>query len=211
VLVQTLVEGRAAADVLVGEPRRRAEVIGALSTWLERWNRATVTAAPALDRIEDELRHPARELGDALPAGYLDWLAERGDELADGELPVVARHNDLTMWNVRLDGSSEIGVLDWADADRGLPLTDLFYALADAAAACDGYRDRVAALQGALGEIAPLRDRLRESVGLSAEAAELAFHACWLRHARNDQRTDGDGQFLRIMRWVAARALEDSR
>jgi hypothetical protein len=208
-LVETPVEGSAAAELLRRAPQRLPEVAGAVSAWLESWNRATLTSSPAPDRIERELLKPAEELQEDLPADYRSWLIARTDPLAGGELPVVARHNDLTMWNVRLDGSGALGVLDWADADEsGLPLTDLFYALADAAAACDGYRNRVAALRGSLGTIAPLRERLGASLGLSDELVELCFHACWLRHAETERRMGGDGQFLELARWAAERALE---
>jgi hypothetical protein len=207
VLVETLVGGRSAGELLTRKPGRFADVTGAIADWLERWNGATATAAPP--PLETELLAPARELAGDLPGGYVEWLAARCAALAESELPLVARHNDLTVWNVRLDGSGALGVLDWADADAGLPLTDLFYAVADAAAACDRYRDRVAALRGSLDAAAPLGERLRASLGLSAEAADLAFHACWLRHACNEQRVHGDGQFLEIMRWVAQRALEE--
>jgi hypothetical protein len=115
------------------------------------------------------------------------------------------------MWNLRLDAGAPIGVLDWADAeDSGLPLTDLFYAVADAAAACDRYRDREAALRGSLAAVAPLRERLCRNLQLSPDVAELCFHACWLRHASNERRVNGDGEFLAIMRTVAREALEAS-
>jgi hypothetical protein len=214
VLVQTIVPGRPAADVLARSPGQFDELVETLCVWLERWNRATATTARGLDVLEAELLRPARELQEewdaALPDGYGDWLAARVDGLTDAPLPVVARHNDLTMWNVRLDGDSGIGVLDWAEADMGLPLTDLFYGVADAAAACDRYRDRVAALRSGLGTITPLRERLQASLGLSDEVVELCFHACWLRHALNERRMCGDGQFLEIARWAARQALGES-
>jgi hypothetical protein len=211
VLVQTVVPGRPAADVLARSPGHFDELVETLCVWLERWNRATATTARGLDVLEAELLRPATELreewGAALPDGYGDWLAARVDRMAGAPLPVVARHNDLTMWNVRLDGDAGIGVLDWAEADMGLPLTDFFYAVADAAAACDRYRDRVAALQSGLGRIAPLRERLQASLGLSDEVVELCFHSCWLRHALNEHRMRGDGQFVEIARWAARQAL----
>jgi hypothetical protein len=211
VLVQTVVPGRPAADVLARSPGQFDELVETLCAWLERWNRATAATASALDALEAELLRPARELEEEwdapLPDGYRTWLAARVERVADARLPVVARHNDLTMWNVRLDGDSGIGVLDWAEADMGLPLTDLFYAAADAAAACDGYRDRVASLRSRMGALTPLRERLRASLGMSDEIVELCFHACWLRHALNERRMRGDGQFLEMAQWAARRAL----
>ena len=216
VLVETVVSGRTAADVLMRSPGRFAEVVGALAGWQERWMGAT--AAMSGSRLEQEVVTPATELAAKLPHGYRSWLAARCDALAGSEPALVARHNDLTMWNVVLDDRGAIGVLDWAEAeDAGLPLTDFFYAVADAAAACDGYRDRLAAVRscfipgGARADaIAALQGRLRASLHVSAEALDLSFHACWLRHARNEQASASasEGPFLEIVRWLARRAME---
>jgi hypothetical protein len=122
------------------------------------------------------------------------------------------------MWNVLVDAQGAIGVLDWAEAEHaGLPLTDFFYAVADAAAACEGYPHRLEAVRACFepggtrsDHVALLQERLRESLQLSPEAVELAFHACWLRHARNEQRSANapEGEFVAIARWVARRAMD---
>jgi hypothetical protein len=214
VLVETVVGGHPAARALLRSPRRFAELAGAIAGWLERWNGRTreIPARP----LDTELLDLAGEL--ALPDSYRSWLAERCRGLAGSEPPLVARHNDLTMWNVLVDGQGTIGVLDWAEAEpAGLPLTDFFYAIADAAAACDGYRDRLGAVRACFAPggqrvdlVAPLEERLRTSLGLSAEAAELCFHACWLHHARNEQRSGEDGPFREIARWLARRPGEST-
>lgn len=211
VLVETVLSGRPAARALMRSPGRFAELAEAIAEWLERWNGRTREVPTSARRVDTELLDPASEL--ALPDAYKSWLAERWRALADGQPPLVARHNDLTMWNVLVDGRAPIGVLDWAEAEpAGLPLTDFFYAIADAAAACDGYRDRREAVRACFAPggqrvdlVAPLGDRLRTSLGLSAEAAELCFHACWLQHARNEQRSGEDGPFREIARWLAHR------
>jgi hypothetical protein len=120
------------------------------------------------------------------------------------------------MWNVLLDRKGTVGVIDWAEArDAGLPLTDFFYAVVDAAAACEGYADRLGALRGcfegggARADAAmALRERLRLSLGLSVQAVELSFHSCWLRHAANELRASpsADRPFLEIVRWLARQA-----
>ena len=47
-------------------------------------------------------------------------------------MAITAAHNDLTMANV-LTSREGIGILDWeAAVADGLPMTDLWYALADA-------------------------------------------------------------------------------
>jgi hypothetical protein len=121
------------------------------------------------------------------------------------------------MWNVVLVNRGGIGVLDWTEAkEAGLPLGDLFYAIADAASACDGYRSRLDAVRACFlsggsraGTVVPLRDRLAAVLGLSPEVTELAFHACWLRHAATEQRStrSESGSFLEAARWLAMRTI----
>ena len=214
VLVETVVGGSPAARELMRSPGRFAEVAGAIAEWLERWNGQARGSPASARRLETDLVDLAREL--ALPDAYRSWLAERCRALAGTELPLVARHNDLTMWNVLVDGRGTIGVLDWAEAEpAGLPLTDFFYAIADAAAACDAYRDRLESVRSCFAPggrradlVKPLWESLRTSLGLSAEAADLCFHACWLHHARNEQRSGEDGPFREIARWLARRSGE---
>jgi hypothetical protein len=210
VLVETPVDGRSAARVLAQRPERFYDVVGRVADWLGRWSAAT--AQPAMlpaDRLERELlRHD-------LPPSYRDWLAERAAALQGTSIPLVAAHRDLTMWNLRLGSGGALGVLDWAEAQPdGLPLTDLFYAVADAAAACDGYGNRLAAVRSCFEPggartptVAPLCERLRVVLELSPEMAELCFHACWLHHAANEARGDSARRpFAEVVRWLAQRA-----
>jgi hypothetical protein len=222
VVIQAPVSGRLAAGLLMRSPGRFGDTAGSLTEWLERWNRATVQTTSAGGHLERELLEPATELATAFPGGpaYRDRLAARCAEVAGAELALVARHNDLTMWNVLLDRRGGIGVLDWAEAEEaGIPLTDFFYAVADAASACAGYPSRLAAVRGCFcaggaraPTVAPLQERLRASLGLAPAALELGFHACWLRHAVNEQRAGGGpgAPFLEIVRWLASRELERS-
>jgi hypothetical protein len=218
-LAETILDGDPAAELLGRSPVRFDAIAGAVAGWLERWQSATARPTRiAAGLIEGELLAPLAELEGELPdaGAYRDWLAARCAAIAGSEIPLVATHNDLTMWNVLVDRAGSIGVLDWAEAqDAGLPLTDFYYAIADAAAACDGYRDRLTAVRDCFtpegrraGDVAPLQDRVREALRLGPETAELAFHACWLHHAANEQRTGGDGSFLEIVRWLARRAAE---
>jgi len=94
-----------------------------------------------------------------------------------------------------------------------LPLLDLHYAVADAAAAARGYTDRAGAAcasfspGGALaGHARAAQARLAHTLDLTNEVAALCFHACWLHHADNEQRSpppDGQMPFLEILDWVA--------
>ena len=218
-LAETVLDGSPAAEVLARSPARFEEVAGAVTGWLERWQRETAQPARvAVNLLERELLDPLAELEAELPdaLAYRDWLAARCAALAGREIQLVATHNDLTMWNVLLDRRGTLGVFDWAEArEAGLPLVDFFYAVVDAAAACDGYRSRLDALRGCFepggaraGTTAALRERLRASLGVDTEVAELGFHACWLQHACNERRVRGGDGFLEIARWLARRATQ---
>jgi hypothetical protein len=210
VLVASPLAGRPAARALLTAPERFAEIAGRIGAWLERWGTATArpTALPAGWLEHDLLR-------DRLPPSYRAWLADRSAALAGTTVPLVAAHHDLTMWNVRLGEGGSLGVLDWAEAQvDALPLTDLFYAVADAAAACDGYRSRVAAVRSCFepggaraATVGPLVERLRAALDLTPAAAELCFHACWLRHAGNERDANAtERPFAEVVRWLAHRA-----
>jgi hypothetical protein len=218
-LAETVLDGSPAAEALARSPARFEEVAGAVADWLARWQRETAQPTRVtVSLLEQELLNPLAELEAELPdaLSYRDWLAARCAAVAGREIELVATHNDLTMWNVLLDRRGALGVLDWAEArEAGLPLVDFFYAVVDAAAACDGYRSRLDALRGCFepggaraGTTAALRERLRASLDVDPEAAELGFHACWLQHACNERRVRGGEDFLEIARWLARRAAQ---
>ena len=212
---ETVVPGRPAADVLLNGPGRADEITAAVVGWLERWNATTARRDEAgAHTLMDRVIAAADALSSQLPeaASYRRRLAKACAEIRNSEVPLVAAHNDLTMWNVMVDPTGSIGILDWADAEpAGLPLTDFFYAVADAAAAAQGYRSRLHAVQACFpsprtgaGQVAALRGRMVAAAGVSPAAAELCFHACWLGHARNEAREEGgSGEFLEIVRWLA--------
>ena len=218
-LAETILSGEPAARLLARSPGRFGEVAGAVAGWLESWHQATARRTRgSISVLERDLLAPLSEIEAELPgaAAYRDWLAARCVAVASTEIPLVATHDDLTMWNVLLDRKGTVGVIDWAEArDEGLPLTDFFYAVVDAACACDGYGDRLGALRGCFegggaraDAAVALRERLRLSLGLSAQAVELSFHSCWLRHAANELRASPSANrpFLEIVRWLARQA-----
>jgi hypothetical protein len=218
-VVESVVPGSPAAEVLRRSPVRFVELATGIATWLERWNVSTAQAKGASAvRLREELLDRAGELEPLIPGGraYRSWLAERFTALEGRDLPLVAVHNDLTMWNIVLDEHGSIGVLDWAEAEEhGLPLTDFFYSMADAAAACEDYEDRLDAVRSCFlpdgaraAVVLPMQQRVAAALGLAPPAAELSFHACWLRHAHNEQRAGrvGDDSFLSIVRWLARHA-----
>ncbi len=126
----------------------------------------------------------------------------------------MSAHNDLTMWNVVLDESETIGVLDWETAEpSALPLGDFFYAATDAVLAADRSANRLSAFESCFGAegshtavVASLQQEVAQATQIEAQLAELAFHACWLRHAANEAAAGSGGrQFLDIARWLAQR------
>jgi hypothetical protein len=221
VLAETVVPGRTAADVLIKDPGRVHDITEALVRWLERWNAATTRAQQGSARtLAGEVLGAADSLRDLLPEGaaYRRRLADACAGIQDSDIPLVAAHNDLTMWNVMAGADGSIGILDWADADHaGLPLLDFFYAMADAVAASRAYRSRLQAVQACFpsartgeGALAAARSRMAASVGVSPAAAELCFHACWLGHARNETGRGGEsGEFLEVARWLARMPLTE--
>jgi len=200
-LVESVVQGRPVSSQMT--PSRFPAYLGELVGWLERWNVATAQPRP-LTRAELD-----RTVGAPLRALELDgsdrWLRAEGRTL-----PFVAAHHDLTTANVLVgDG---LGIVDWDSAEAtALPLTDFFYAAADARAAADGFRDRVEAFARTFSadgtpaaDIEALQARLVAALGLEPEIVQLCFHACWLRHAANELAQSGAGPFVEIATRVAA-------
>ena len=149
VLVETRVDGEIAATRLMRRPALLEGLLADVCGWLERWGVATVRQGPlSREQLERELPAPAEAVAPLLPGGadYLAALRERCDRLAGATVPLCASHNDLTLWNVLLDGDGGIGIVDWEAAEEAAPpLKDFFYAAVDAVAATRGYRDRPAA------------------------------------------------------------------
>ena len=217
VLLQTVVDGRTVASLLASRPNSFLDTMERLVVWLERWNVATLTIRP-LDRelLDREILAPAALLAPLLERGkeYQDWLTMRCAMVRGLRVPFVATHNDLTMWNILLDEQGGLGVVDWESArEEGFPLADFFYAVTDAVAAAQGYSDRPQAFLACFtpnGAYAPavrrfLR-RLRNSVEISDDIADLCFHACWLHHAANEHRFSGSSAprpFLKIVQSLA--------
>lgn len=195
-LVATGVEGRPASVLLAERPDRRDALVGRIADWLLRWNLATAAEATlSRELVEREVLAPARGVGTLVPE------LERLARAAEGRpVRLVAAHNDLTTANVLVARDGHLAVVDWdTAAPRGVPLTDLFYAVADAEAATRGFTDRVAVTSG------EHEQRFRDALGLDDAVADLCFHACWLRHAANESlRDQRERPFLEIARTVAA-------
>ena len=207
VAVQSEVAGRPAALLLAAQPRLLGRVVEAIARWLERWSAATARRTPLTRALlERELLAPAAALEPELRGGreYVEWLGQKADAADGMSMPFVSAHQDLTMANVLVRDDGAIGVVDWATAaEEALPLGDLLYALVDAHAAAGRYADPAASFAACFapdGLAAEPLARLAARLELDAAAVELCFHACWLRHARNEaSRPEGTRPFLRIL------------
>jgi hypothetical protein len=209
--------GRSAAAVLASAPRRLLPVARELADWLARWNAATASRTLASAEMLDELVHGpvGRLAGDGSTSeAYVRALAALAARLQGQAVVVVAGHGDLTMANV-LTGGPTLSILDWESAIAGgLPLADLWYALADAVARAGRvpHASAVEALVTGARPAPPALARLpaqhAAALGLSADEAALAFHACWLGHAEDElRRGDGERRFADVVRTVATRRL----
>jgi hypothetical protein len=146
---------------------------------------------------------------------YVDWLIELGGRVVGTRFARTAAHRDLTMWNLLVSPSGELGALDWGEAkSQCLPLGDLAYSIVDAVAAVWRYRSRPEAFTACFGRgrgeadanrwLRHLSARLR----LSSEVQTVCFHACWLGHAANELHHDSGqpGPFVTIVSRLAAEA-----
>jgi hypothetical protein len=214
-LAEEVIAGERVAGLLRRRPDRLAGVLQEIGDWIAGWHEQTRVTRPfSADDLERFVLAPMRAAAPLLPAGtdYADRVAELGRELVGIGLPFSAAHNDLTTWNV-LFGSGGLAIVDWEAAEpEALPLVDLDYLIVDAVAAARRIAREEAfarcAGEGADARLADdLRDALCARLDLSFEATELARHACWLGHARNEAvRPPGREArpFLTILRSIAA-------
>lgn len=217
---ETAVPGTNAAVLLRRRPRRLPEVVHALVTWLDEWQRRTASESDVHPELLDEwVREPLARLRSSIgAAGDYESRLEALCLRSAGRVPLVTMHGDLTMANVLVQdgrpGRTAIGVVDWETSRaRALPLLDLFYMLADAVAAVGGYEDRPAAARqcfstagGSAGSTTSALLQLARTLGLNDDVTALCFHACWLHHAANEARVRKPGEpspFLEILDWVA--------
>jgi hypothetical protein len=211
------IAGSSAAALLTRAPRRLPPLARTVSAWLLRWNRATAwRTTAAAELLERRVLGPvSRLLADGTASEpYARALAMLAARQQEHGLLVVASHGDLTMANVLLARSSPV-ILDWESATAdGLPLTDLWYAIADgvARAARVTHASAVQALvtgsAPALPALALMPAHHAAALRLSADETILAFHACWLAHADNELRRGSEHRpFTATVRAIVARQL----
>lgn len=217
VLLETALGGRPAAHRLAERPRELDGILVQVVRWLRHWNLGTADDELLTpERLHRDVLRPARQLAPALAGGdrYLGWLERRCAAVAGKRARLVSAHNDLTMSNVLLADGGSLGIVDWEHAsERALPLVDFHYAAADAVSAARGHADRVAAARECFAPAgsryeatAALRRELASALDVPPDVDELAFHACWLRHAANETAAGDDAEFRAILSWVAEAA-----
>jgi len=212
-VLESIVTGRAAVDLVVRGRIRPQEVQSQIALWLERWNRSCARPRPIVrNDVERFLLAPASRASLAGP--YLEFLQALGARAVGRSCSFVPSHGDLTLANVLVDPQDGLGIVDWECAtDNSLPLTDLLYAGADAVAARRRYADRLAAFEACFvssGEhfsaLESLRQRLATTLGLDPVVQALCFHACWLHHAANEASRQPDSSrrpFVTILERIA--------
>ena len=215
VVLESAVAGNIASRMLEQKRLAPADLHELLADWLIRWGRLSRRERPIRrDELERLVLSPAARL---LPdqSEYRNHLSRLCDQAAGLRCPFVANHGDLTTSNILIDETVGLGVVDWEEASpEALPLTDYFYATADAVAAVGGYTDRPRSFVMCFGidgehteNVRRLTQRVADALDVDDRLREICFHACWLHHAGNEaarRDRNGVGAFAAILRRVAA-------
>jgi len=214
VVLQSALPGTIAARLLEQKRLRPAELHERLADWLTRWGTLSRREREMrTDELERLVLSPAARLVPDKPA-YRQHLSVLCGLAVGSRCPSVASHGDLTASNVLIDQTG-LGVIDWEEAlEESLPLTDFFYAAADAVAAVGGYMDRPGAFAACFaadgehaGRVGELTHRLAKALDVSPVIQEICFHVCWLHHADNERRrshADGARPFASILNALSA-------
>jgi aminoglycoside phosphotransferase len=213
-VLESVVSGRRAADLVAVGHLGPQEVQGRLADWLETWSRSRARVRPiGPDDVARFLLAPASRAGVKRP--YLEFLQELGSQANGRACSFVHSHGDLTLANVMIEDHSPLGIVDWEHASAGsLPLTDFLYASVDAVAARRRYEDRPGAFVSCFtpggnhtSSLERLRTRSATLLELDEVVQTVCFHACWLQHAANEaDRSPGSpgGPFVTILHTIGA-------
>ena len=163
---------------------------------LNAHNRALPNDAPTVREIAGrDIARFAETFGPVVDAALLRETSRLCDEL--GELPCVIEHRDFGPWNILVDATGGVTVLDWESSRiRGLPLLDLLYFVTYMAFFVDGamlskrfvesYRRSLdpSTLTGAIR--VELMERHRDAWRISVRAARALRALCWIGHAESE-------------------------
>ncbi len=222
VLLQTSVPGQAVAALLGQQPQDLRAVMGRIAAWLGEWNETTqVMQRMDRTRLYRDVLAPAELLAPLLKHGpaYYEWLMERCLEAEDMSLPLVATHNDLTVWNILLNGRGQLGIVDWESGRQSdFPLMDFSYAMTDAILAAHPSLTRLQAfsagfVSGGLytSTVDRLQTRYFRNFAKHDRSADLWLHCCWLRHAANEHHAVHPGDPRPFLQLLAALVQQTMR
>jgi aminoglycoside phosphotransferase (APT) family kinase protein len=167
--------------------------------WLGDFHSAQRSAPLAADRLTARADAAVSRLratfGDVIDPGLLDDTTTLLRELRD--VPTVVEHRDYGPWNIFLDATGQLSVLDWESSRvEGLPLLDLLYFITYMAFFMDGAmvsRRFVESYRASLHPRTATGTMRRELVeGYAAQfginvAAQHALRAlCWIEHAESE-------------------------
>lgn len=218
--LQSVVSGRTLAMLLnedgTGFDLLRDSVRRAILAWNLESCARTVLVPDLVDRwLMEPLDVIARDLGP--DHDYRRRLEIAARSLLGRKVTIVAAHNDCSVANLIWDARQGLGLIDWETATADAPpLGDLAYSLCDLEHHSQGVDDRTAAFRSCFvagaGADASSRSRFvqdaitwKSAVGDEWPWLSLAFHACWLMHARNEKLADSGKErpFLSIVQEMA--------
>jgi hypothetical protein len=221
-LLQEFIGGRSAAALLTDQPYRMDDLMERVADWLKCWNLETrVIRIPKRD-LMDEVLAAADFLAPRVKAGieYRNWLTRECASL-QVPVPLVATHNDLTVWNILVDEQGRLGIVDWEAArEEFFPLVDFYYVMLDAVVTTR-HMKRVEAFRACYAPggtyihvVDGILDGMKKSLQISPPWAEMSMHACFLYHAANEARAAGSGgprPFMEIVEWLAQTVNREAR
>ena len=169
------------------------------ATWLSDFNARErgplMDSATTRELASREIQRFAETFGALIDRDSLDHTSRLCDQL--GEIPSVIEHRDFGPWNLFLDDTRRITVLDWESSRvRGLPLLDLIYFITYMAFFVDGamvtrkfeesYRNTLDTRTGMGALRQELVEQHREQLGLSTAAVRALRALCWIGHAESE-------------------------
>jgi hypothetical protein len=169
------------------------------ATWLAEFNareRGSPLDEPTVRAwTSRELQRFRETFGPVIDQRALEQTSRLCDQL--GEIPSVIEHRDFGPWNLFLDETRRITVLDWESSRvRGLPLLDLIYFITYMAFFVDGAmvsREFEASYRATLDTRTPLGavrhellEQHRDKIGISMAALRGLRALCWIGHAESE-------------------------
>jgi Phosphotransferase enzyme family len=169
------------------------------ASWLADFNTRERRPSPDRDTLRDmtarEIQRFDETFGPIIDPALLDETRRLCADIAD--VPSVIEHRDFGPWNIFVDETRRLTVLDWESSRlRGLPLLDLIYFVSYIAFFVEGAmvsRRFADVYRSTLDERSPigrLRQELieqhRELLGISGTAVRVLRALCWIGHAESE-------------------------